>query len=254
MTVTITQIYRYPVKGLSPEALETVDLAPGRGLPDDRRFALTLGTTRVDGPTIAWMDKTNFLSLLRHEKLAKLKTKFDGDTGVLEILRGGKAIAKGNITTPVGRAMVEEFFAAFMGEAALGRPKLVEAENSGTLSDHSNPVVSLINLASVKDLERVTGATVNPLRFRGNVYLEGLEPWAEFGWVDKEITLGGATLKITKRIDRCTATNVDPQTAVRDLSIPKDLYRGFGHIDMGVYASTTTAGTIKSGDICTPSE
>lgn len=252
MSITIDQIRRYPVKGLSPEALEIVDLTPGQALPFDRRFALTLGTTHIDESTIAWMDKTNFLSLLRHEKLAKLKTKFDGDTGVLKILRGGKPVAKGNITTPVGRAMVEEFFAAFMGESAFGRPKLVEAQTNATLSDHANAVVSIINLASVKDLERVTGAAVNPLRFRGNVYLGGLEPWAEFNWVGNEITLGGATLEITERIDRCAATNVDPETAVRDLSIPKDLHRGFNHIDMGVYGKVTTAGTITAGDTCIP--
>ena len=44
----VAALYRYPVKGLSPEALESVDLAPSHGFPDDRRFAVALGTTTYD--------------------------------------------------------------------------------------------------------------------------------------------------------------------------------------------------------------
>ncbi len=248
MTITVAKICRYPVKGLTPETLDGVELTEGRGLPDDRRFALTLGTTPVDGSKTPWIPKTNFLSLLRHEKLAKLRALFDSESGVLAIERKGKQVAKGDITTTVGRAMIEEFFAAYMGEAARGRPKLVEAEAGQVLSDHSTAVVSIINLASVKDLERVTGKPVDPLRFRANVYLDGLAAWAEFDWVGKNITLGGAKLGIIQRIDRCAATNVDPETGARDLNLPKDLQRGFGHADMGVYAAVTAPGRVALGD------
>ena len=248
MTATVAKICRYPVKGLTPETLDRVELTPGRGLKDDRRFALTLGSTPVEGHKIPWMPKSSFLILMRHEKLAKLRTQFDSETGRLTIERGGKPVAKGDITTTVGRAMIEEFFAAYMGEAARGRPKLVEAEPDATLSDHRNAVVSLINLGSVKDLERVTGAPVDPLRFRGNIYLDGLDPWVEFDWVGKDIRLGAATLSVSQRIDRCGATNVDPQTGERDLNIPKDLQRGFGHTDMGVYATVTAAGRVALGN------
>ena len=254
MTITVAKIYRYPVKGLSPEIMESVILGEGLALPGDRRFAMTLGTTPTDGPTIGWREKTFFLMLMRNEKLAKLKTAFDPEGGILVIERGGKPVAKGNITTPVGRAMIEEFFADYMGDEARGRPKLVEAEPARTLSDHRNAVVSFINPASVKDLERVTGAAIDPLRFRGNVYLDGLEPWQEFQWLDRKISLGGATLTVTARIDRCAATSVDPQTGERDLNLVKDLQRGFGHIDMGVYATVTTGGDIATSDSLTLAE
>ncbi len=248
MTVTVARICRYPVKGLTPEALDRVELTPGRGIKDDRRFALALGSTPTTGPTSAWMPKTNFLSLMRHEKLAKLRALFDSETGQLTIERGGKPVAKGDITTTVGRAMIEEFFAAYMGEAARGRPKLVEAEDDSVLSDHPTAVVSIINLASVKDLERVTGAPVDPLRFRANVYLDGLEPWAEFDWVGSDIKMGGSTLAVQQRIGRCAATNVDPDTGERDLNLPKDLGRGFGHANMGVYAAVTAPGRVALGN------
>ncbi|MBT3305393.1 MAG: MOSC domain-containing protein, partial [Alphaproteobacteria bacterium] len=160
----------------------------------------------------------------------------------------GKSVTKGNITTPIGRAMIEEFFAAFMGADARGRPKLVECEPGAILSDIPDGVLSFINLASVRDLERVTGSAIDPIRFRANVYIEGLEPWAEFNWVDKDITLGTATLTVTKRIDRCAAIQVNPSTAERDLKLLKDLKRGFGHIDMGIYAAVSTGGEIATGD------
>lgn len=248
MTATVAKICRYPIKGLSAEVLETVTLDEGRGLPLDRRFALTPGTTSVDGPAIPWMPKTGFLSLLKHEKMAKLTTRYDDATGQLSIERSGKSVAKGDITTTVGRAMIEEFFAAYMGKEARGRPKLVESEPGAMLSDVQTPLVSVINLASVKDLERVTGAAIDPVRFRGNVYLDGLEPWVEFDWVGQFITLGGVKLTITQRTSRCGATNVDPETGERDLNLPKDLQRGFGHTDMGVYAAVAKGGGIATGD------
>jgi len=254
MTVTAAKLCRYPLKGLSADVLDSVSLSPGRGFPSDRHFALTLGTTPVDGPTMAWIPKGGFLGLDRHEKLAKLTTRFDDASGILSIERKGRPVAKGDVTTPVGRAMIEEFFAAYMGEAARGQPKLVEAEPDAMLSDHKDIVVSLINLASIKDLERVTGAAIDPLRFRGNVYLDGLEPWAEFDWVGKDIRLGGAGLRVTERIDRCGATNVDPETGERDLNLPKDLQRGFGHIDMGIYAAVIAAGDVATGDTLIPPE
>jgi len=252
MSIRVANIYRYPVKGLTPEGLDSVALSNGQALPGDRQYAMTPGTTQTDGRIIAWMEKTFFLSLLGHEKLAKLKTAFDPEAGILTIERQGRPVAKGDITTPVGRAMIEEFFAAYMGDEAKGRPKLVEAEADGTLSDHRNAVVSIINLASVKDLQRVTGADIDPLRFRGNFYLDGLEAWEEFQWVDKEITVGGARLSITKRIDRCGATSVNPGTGERDLNLVKDLQRGFGHIDMGVYGRVIGGGQVNAGDELTP--
>jgi hypothetical protein len=36
----IACMYRYPIKGLSAEALHAVELAAGEGLPLDRKFAL----------------------------------------------------------------------------------------------------------------------------------------------------------------------------------------------------------------------
>ena len=64
----------------------------------------------------------------------------------------------------------------------------------------------------------------------------------------KEIAIGDARLKVVKRIVRCAATNVDPTTGARDMTIPKTLLQSFGHADCGIYAEVITGGTIAAGD------
>ncbi len=248
MTMIAAHIHRYPVKGLSAEELDSVELTPGRGVPFDRRFALARASTRIDPDNPEWLPKTSFLMLMRNARLATLTTRFDEAAGTLSVLRDGKKLAGGNITTPVGRALIEDFFSAYMQAEAGGKPRLVESPGEHMFSDHKNAVLSLINLASVRDLERVAGQEIDPVRFRGNVQIEGAEPWAEFGWLGREITIGGARLRVTQRIDRCAAINVDPATGERDMNLVKALKSGFGNIDMGVYARVIEGGTIRPGD------
>jgi len=109
--------------------------------------------------------------------------------------------------------------------------------------------VSIINLASVSALESAAGAPVHPLRFRGNVYVEGWPAWHEFDLLGQEIAIGkSARIKIVKRIVRCAATNVDPDTGARDLVVPETLLHDFGHADCGVYGEVIEAGEIKVGN------
>lgn len=248
MMIKINAIYRHPVKGLTPESLQAAELSPGQAIPNDRRFALALGSTPTETAASEWMSKSNFLMLQRNERLAQLETRFDDETDTLSVLRGGRQVARGKLTDRIGRATVEDFFGAFMKDEARGRPKLVEAANGHVLSDHNAPVISILNLASVKDVERVTQKPVDPLRFRANIWLEGTAPWHEFEWIDQQITIGDVRLTVIKRIDRCAAINVNPTTAERDQNIVKALQMGFRHIDVGVFARVETAGTIRAGD------
>ena len=247
MPIAVADICRYPVKGLNAEHLDGVELTPGEGLPHDRRFALAHGSTRVDPDAPEWQPKTNFLCLMRDEKLAQLRTSFDPDSGMLTINRAGKQVVRANAADPMGRMLIGQFFAGFMAGAARGAPRLVEAPGH-MFSDTRAKVVSIINLASVGDLERVVRQPVEPLRFRANLYIDGAPAWSEFDWVGRDIAIGEARLRVTKRIDRCAATNVNPETAERDRNIPRALQHGFGHIDMGIYAEVVAGGTITKGD------
>jgi uncharacterized protein len=253
MPLTLTHIYRHPVKGLTPELLERVTLSPGQGLPHDRQFALAHGSTRFDPAAPEWMPKTNFLMLMRNERLAKLKTQFDDKTGVLTIQRDGKTVATGNLRDDTGRTVIEQFFAAYMESEARGAPRLVEAP-SHMFSDTAAKVASIIGLASIRDLERVVRAPIDPRRFRANFYFEGGRAWEEFDWLGREISIGRVRLKIVKQIVRCPATNVDPETAERDMNIPVSLQQGFKHAFMGVYGEILNPGEVVIGNqIAAPS-
>ena len=251
MAATVAQIYRYPVKGLTPEMLTQVAVVPGEGLPNDRRYALHVGNNPFDQIAPQWMAKTNFLMLMRDERLAKLRTRFDHATSVLTVDRDGKTVVRGNLAEAAGRMVIEQFFAAYMGGDVRRHPRVVEAPGH-MFSDFAAKLVSVIGLASVADLERVVRGRVDPLRFRANIYVTDLPAWAEFEWIGREIQLGAVRCKVIKRIKRCAATNVDPATGARDMNIPLSLQDAYGHIDCGVYAEIQTPGTIAPGDPVTP--
>lgn len=251
MAVTLVDICRYPVKGLNAESLDRATLTPGEGLPHDRRFAIAHGSTQFDRETPRWLPKTRFFMLMRDEKLAQLHARFDPDSGRLTIERAGKAVVSADATDLMGRTLLAEFFSGFLGATARGAPKLVEAPGH-MFSNVQEKVISIINLASVRDLERVVRQPVQPLRFRANLYVDGAAPWQEFEWVGRDITVGGAGLQVVEPIGRCAATNVNPETAERDRNIPLSLKQGFRHMDMGVYAKVTVDGEIAKGDSVTP--
>ena len=247
MTITVVDICRYPVKGLNAESLDAVALEPGLRLPHDRRFALAHGASRFQPAEPVWLPKAEFLTLLRSERLALLRARFEPETGHLAVERAGKQVARARATEPVGRAILEQFFSAFLKTEAQGAVRLAEADGFA-YTDTAPPFVSIVNLASVRDLERVIGGPVDPLRFRANIYIDGAAPWEEFGWLEREVSVGGARFAVAERNGRCGATNVDPASAERDLNILLALQRGFGHTDMGVYARVVAGGHVARGD------
>jgi uncharacterized protein YcbX len=247
----VQAIYRYPVKGLSAEALARTSLAPGQTLPADRRYAIENGPSGFDPAAPAYFPKIRFLMLMRNERLARLQTRYDEATHVLAIRAGGREVARGNLATAEGRATIEAFFRAFSADDLRGAPRVLQAEGH-SFSDVARKVVSIINLASVAAIETAVGAPVHPLRFRANLYVTGWPAWHEFDLLGCEIAIGDAArLKIVKRIVRCAATNVDPDTGMRDLAIPATLSDTFGHMDCGVYAEVVRGGDIAVGDAVT---
>jgi uncharacterized protein YcbX len=194
------------------------------------------------------MPKQRYLMLMRNERLAWLRTRFDDASHTLVIETDGREAARGDLRTPAGRAAIELFFAGFCADELRGPPKVLHAPGF-SFSDVASKVVSIINLGSVAAIESVVDAPVNPLRFRANVYVAGWPAWHEFALLGQEIALGTrARLKVVKRIVRCAATNVDPATGVRDLSIPEALLRNFGHADCGIYGEVVEAGEVAVGD------
>jgi uncharacterized protein YcbX len=241
-------IYRYPVKGLSPEPLEQVLVAPGETLPADRLYAVENGPSGFDPAAPRHQPKQRYLMLMRNERLARLRTRFHDASHTLAIALEGREAARGDLRTPDGRAAIERFFAQYCADELRGSPRVLHAPGF-SFSDVASKVVSIINLASLAEIETVLGVGVRPLRFRANLYVTGWPAWREFKLMGQELAVGrSARLKIVKRIVRCAATNVDPDTGMRDLSIPHTLMQSFGHGDCGVYAEVVSGGKIAAGD------
>jgi len=243
----IQSIYRYPVKGLSPQPLAGAVLAAGETVPADRLYAIENGPIGFDPDKPAYFPKQRFLMLMRNERLASLRTDFDEDSHTLTIEAEGREVARESLRTVEGRAAIERFFARYCAEDLRGPPRVLQGRGH-SFSDVAQKVISIINLASVADVETVAGAAVNPLRFRGNVYVTGWPAWHEFDLLGREIAIGMARLKVVKRIQRCAATDVDPDTGIRDLTIPKTLQQNLGHSDCGVYAEVVAGGAIAVGN------
>ncbi len=245
---SVAAIYRYPVKGLSPQPLARTQLAVGAALAADRLYAIENGPSGFDPEAPAYFPKQRFLMLMRNERLAALRSHYDEDSHTLTIQAEGREAARGDLRSKDGRLAIEAFFRRFMPTELNGPPKVLFGEGH-SFSDVAKKVVSIINLASVAEVESAAGAPVNPLRFRGNIYVAGWPAWHEFALLGTELAVGtSARLKVVKHIQRCAATDVDPDTGIRDLTIPRTLLENFDHTDCGVYAEVVAAGEIAVGD------
>jgi uncharacterized protein len=260
MTAAIAKLYRYPVKGLSAERLERVALTVGECLPQDRRFAIALGSTQFDPAHPQWLAKTHFIMLMRDEKLARLSTSFDPASSALTIAEDGRVVLAASLSEAEGCRRIARFFEDFLGPEVARPLHVVEAQGHAFADARPKPnaatdkYVSLINLASIRDLEAKIGRQVEPIRFRANVYFDGLRAWDEQEWREREqvLTVGGARLRVIAPITRCAATEVNPATAERDIPMVAELLRHYGHNIMGIYAEVIGAGEIGIGDRLSP--
>lgn len=248
ISMRLASLYRYPVKGLSPEPLDAAELQADGYFPGDRLFALENGPSGFDPAAPEHQPKIKFLMLMRNGALAGLATRYDEATGVLTIARGGREVARGDLRSAEGRGAIEAFLTGFLGPEIRGRVRLLTAPDGFRFTDSKSGFVSLVNLASVAAIAQAQGAALDPLRFRANLYVEDTSPWAEAALPGRTLSVGGVRLEVLKMTDRCAATGIEPGTGRRDMDLVQTLRRNFGHIDCGVYARVIDGGRIKAGD------
>ncbi|ANC92455.1 MOSC domain-containing protein [Azospirillum humicireducens] len=252
MNTTLTAIRRYPVKGMSGQDLTATDLTAGQAIPLDRRYGLLHGPAALDSETAGWRLPSDFFTLDRTEKLAALQTEFDEATHALIIRRGGRQVSRGRLDQPMGRTLLEQFFAAYLAGIVPGMPRLIEAQH-GAFGDSEEPSVTLLNLASLRDLEeRIAKQPVDPRRLRANLLVDGIDPWTERAWIGRTLTIGGATLEVAEALDCTPGNDVNPDSGVADLSLPNIMERGYGHSQILLRARVTGGGRIAVGDPVTP--
>ena len=243
----ITGLYRYPVKGFSPERLDLVQIQRGEGFPIDRKYGLLRTQVDFDPTAPEWLAKANFVMLMLHERIAALKTRYIDQDRAFVIRTQGNQEHRFVLDSAEGRRALENFMQNFMPEVLHTAPRLVEAEGH-QFTDKAAKYISLINFASLRELESRWGEQLDPLRFRANIYIDGAPPFSELEWVGQTIQLGPVLATVSQRNGRCAATNVNPNTGIRDRNIPGKLRSDFGHKDLGVYLTAAQDGVLRPGD------
>jgi uncharacterized protein len=244
----VAAIFRHPVKGFTPERLAHVDLAPGEGFPHDRTYAVENGPSGYDPEAPAFTPKQKFTVLAAIPKVAAIRTRLDEVSGVLTAEAPGARPFAGRLAETEGREAFAAWLTALLGEDTRGTLKVVEATGAFRFTDHPLGQVSIVNLATVRDLSQTMGVELDPLRFRANLYVEGWPAWAENDWGGRELGLGGVRARVFKPIVRCAATHVDPATGERDLDVLRALFDNYGHMNCGIYLTVAAAGRVAEGD------
>ena len=172
-------------------------------------------------------------------------------SGVIIVEAEGQPPFIARLTEEAGRAGFAAWLTRFLGDEIIGPLRVLTAPPAHRFMDHPQGYVSIINLASLRDLHEKTGRAIDPLRFRANLYVEGWPAWVENDWVGRELMAGFARAKVFKPIVRCAATHVDPTTAERDADIVKALFDSYGHMFCGIYIHVTDGGSVSVGDAVT---
>jgi hypothetical protein len=130
MSAKVFGLFGYPIKGLSPEPLESVTLRAGRGVRGDWEFALALPMTVFDEGNPQPLPKFEFLML------ARLTTSYDAGTGLLSVTDGAHGLLA-NVRSAEGRGAIAAFFARFLPEdQKSSQPRVVTAANHRFTDSH----------------------------------------------------------------------------------------------------------------------
>lgn len=247
MTARVAEIWRHPIKSHGRERIDTVKLAPGQAIPWDRRWAVAHERSCFDPDNPRWQPCTEFSRGAKSPRLQAIQTRADPLRGSLTLSHPDRP----EITIdPEDEGDANRFIQWVMPISNGNRmlpARLVRAGDT-PMTDTDFPSISIINLASHRAVEAQLGQGLSPLRWRGNLLIEGLEPWAEETWVWKSVRFGEVEMEIIEPIARCMATTANPETGERDADTLKALRDGWGHQNCGVYAKVTRGGVLREGD------
>ncbi|WP_457468501.1 MOSC domain-containing protein [Pseudomonas sp. TE21394] len=222
----VVSLFRYPIKGFAGEKLDSVSLEYGKGFPGDRAVAITRsGAAAGAAPYQQLTTNPALVHFLPGKSLGAAT------------LHERQPVPRGDLLTD------PELLAEFFGAQA----RVVDRNDCLGHWDFDDSALSIINVRTVQALSTLMGVTIDPMRFRGNIYIDA-EPFSEFGWLGKGVDFGQSRLSIIRPIKRCRATSVNPQTGDLDMNIPAQLNRHFGHMYCGVYAQVEQAGTLLPND------
>ena len=243
MTAKLAHIARHPIKSHGREDLASVLLTTGQGLPFDRHWAVAHDAAKL---VPGWNECVNFARGAKAPELMAVSSLLDEATATITLMHPTKP----DLTfQPDDAADLTRFLDWVRPLNPPDRAQPVQIVTAGrAMTDTDFASISIFGLASNAALSAVMGQDLSPQRWRGNLWLDGLEPWAEFDWIGKTLQIGTSVLEVAERITRCRATMANPQTGVIDADTLGTLQTTYGHQDFGVYARVITGGTIAVGD------
>jgi uncharacterized protein len=225
----IKSIFRYPVKSMAGVQLDSAVLG-WHGLKGDRRFAVRRLSDQSGFP---WLTASRLPELLLYKPFGEASVDHDLPT---------------HVRTPDGAefSLDSDELRDEISRRHGGRVQLMQLKH-GIFDDAT---VSVIDVATVRAVEREAGRPLDVLRFRPNIVIEGNtdEPFAEDQWVGKTLRFGtddeGPAVSITMRDLRCVMINLDPATAESDTSVMKAALR-LNTNHAGVYATVISSGEVR---------
>ena len=218
----VVALWRYPVKSMAPEALESVEVG-WAGFAGDRRWAFVRGDVPRSG--FPWMTIRENASMMRHVP------RF------LEPARPDRSRVL--VRTPAGAELdvLDPTLAASLGDGV--RPI---KQDRGVFDVMP---LSLITTESIAQLSSLVGFELDPQRFRPNLVVESDE--RDDAWVGSVLRIGGMAMRVDQRDERCVIVNIDPGSGARDPAVLRTLARERSSC-VGVYGSTVECGPVAVGD------
>lgn len=244
MSLSLTHIWRHPLKAIGREEVAVADLTEGTWLPFDRLWAVAHDAASLEGR--GWAKKVNFLRGVTEPGLMAATARLDESGEVLSLEHPEAGTLTFRPDDPNETPAVLDWLARIW-PADLPAPTGIYRAADAHLTDVPGAWLSLHCHATHRAVEERLGHDLSLHRWRGNLWVEGAEPWAEFDWVGKRVAVGRAVLEVKERITRCKATMANPETGKRDADTVAAL-RTWNHQDFGVYAEVVDGGQIASGD------
>lgn len=245
---TLDAIYRHPIKSLGEEALEEVVLEAGRPMPHDRIWAISHGGAWNPAEPVWMGGSARMVSTTYVPRLAQMKARYEDATASVHLSHPDLGELSVQPSDPLHHAVLTGWIEPLLEGTGREGPFHVCEAPGVAFTDFEETHLSIATGNSLRALGEMAGQALEHIRFRMNLWLEGPAPWSELDWVDREVEIGEARLRIIGRDTRCNATNANPDTGTRDTQIPALLRKRFGHLDFGVYAQVTRGGPIRVGD------
>ena len=257
MSISISSINYCPVKSISFQSIKSCEILKNIGIVGDRIFAFSKGLDlnqaqlfekKLEERRGKW---NKILTLKNSPSLNKYNFLFDNDK--LTLTQNNNEILTINIDETGEYELLSNKILEL--ESSLQKPIYLMKNKDIPFFDTSisnktilNHSISLINTKSVEDFQNKTNQEIETQRFRGNIFVDGVDAWEERNWIGKIIKINDISFKVEKNIPRCVAINLKPNTDDNSLNLLQSLKKTYNHFDMGVYLTALDDGPIYIGD------